>query len=93
MEAELLSLFLLHTLGVAVFGKFESETPWWRPVLKWVILLGLISWGFSAIGHWTLLIIGALGVAGLTFHFVWCRRNQIHPLRATPRKRYYELGG
>ena len=35
----------------------------------------------------------ALGGAGLTFHFVWCQRNGIHPLRATPRRRYYQLRG
>ena len=27
------------------------------------------------------------------FHFVWCRRHGIDPLRATPRRRYYELRG
>jgi hypothetical protein len=35
----------------------------------------------------------AAGLAGATFHFTWCRRNGIHPLYATPRRRYYELRG
>ena len=34
-----------------------------------------------------------LGVLGLSPHFWWCRRHGIHPLYATPRRRYYELRG
>jgi hypothetical protein len=30
---------------------------------------------------------------GLVVHLVWCRKNGIDPLRATPRRRYYEMRG
>jgi hypothetical protein len=30
---------------------------------------------------------------GIAFHCWWCIKNDIHPLRATPRRRYYELRG
>jgi hypothetical protein len=45
------------------------------------------------IGHWALLV-PALGAAvGVSAHFAWCRRHGIDPVRATPRRRYYELRG
>ena len=48
---------------------------------------------FLLAGHWALLF-PALGVGvGTTFHFVWCRKNGIHPWAATPRRKYYELRG
>ena len=92
MEAELLTLFIFHTLGVAIFGRFEAETAWWRLALKWSILL-LVTWLlFTNYGHTVALsFIGFLIVAGLTFHFIWCYHNHIHPVKATPRKKYYEL--
>ncbi len=45
------------------------------------------------IGHWAAVVPVGLGLLGLTFHFIWCKRNGIHPIRATPRRRYYELRG
>ena len=94
MEKELLALFALHTVGVAVFGRFESETPWWRLVMKWTIILGLIWWISTAFGQAAALyVILAMTFLGVGFHFIWCRKNGIHPVTATPRKKYYELRG
>ena len=94
METELLALFIFHSLGVAVFGRFESETPWWRLVIKWAVMLGLTWWLSVSFGTAVALsVMAALLVASLTFHFVWCKRHGIHPISATPRKRYYELRG
>src|SRR5689334_6294901 len=91
---ELLALFTLHTLGVAVLGKFESETPWWRLTLKWTVILLLIYWITSSFGHWiALTAIVVLLIIGVVFHFWWCKRNSIHPLKATSRKKDYELRG
>lgn len=39
------------------------------------------------------LVPAALGLLGLSLHFWWCSRNGIHPFRALPRRRYYELRG
>lgn len=92
MEAELVTLLLLHTIGVSVFGRFEAETAWWRLTLKWIIILVLTYWLYTTFGHaaaFSLIVFA--GIGGLTFHFIWCKRNGIHPLKATPRKRYYEL--
>lgn len=43
------------------------------------------------IGHWALLVPVLLGAAGATFHIVWCRQDGIDPVRATLRRRNYEL--
>ncbi len=93
IELELIVLLVMMLVGVEVFAKFEVETPAWRKILKWSIVIGLTLGGYGLIGHWALVLPGAAGVAGTTFHFVWCRRHGIHPLHATPRRRYYELRG
>ena len=91
IELELIVLLLIHVLGASIFAPFEVETPPWRKIVKWAIVVGLTLGLYPAIGHWALAFPGALGVAGIVFHFVWCRRHGIDPLRATPRRRYYEL--
>lgn len=93
IELELGVLLFLLLFGAEMFAPFEVETPVWRKILKWslVVALTLILHGF--IGHWALLVPISLGSLGLVVHFVWCRRNEIHPIRATPRRRYYQLRG
>lgn len=92
METILAILLMLHILGTSIFGKFESETAWWRLTLKWVVILTLAYSLYFYFGTAvTLLVIFFLVLASVTFHVVWCNRNEIHPLKATPRKRYYEL--
>ena len=93
MEIELAVLLALIILGTGIFAVFEVETPWWRKVLKWSILSGVTLLLARSIGHWALALPAAMGLLGATFHFWWCRRNGIDPLRALPRRRYYELRG
>lgn len=93
VELELGVLLGLLLLGEALFAPFEVETAAWRKILKWSILIVLTLGLYRWVGHWALLAPLALGALGLTVHLVWCRRNGIHPLRATPRRRYYELRG
>jgi hypothetical protein len=94
MELELITLYGLHHLGIAIFGKFELESPWWRWMLKWVIIVSTITLLYTYFGH-----VGAFAFiliafpAATIFHFVWCKRNGIHPLKATPREKYYQLRG
>jgi len=91
MELELLTLLILHIVGISIFGKFESESPWWRHVLKWIIIITItwVSWYYM--GHYSLIIIGVLSVVSLIVHFVWCHQNGINPIQATPRRKYYNL--
>lgn len=93
IELELIVLLGMMLVGVEVFAKFEVETPAWRKILKWSIVIGLTLGAYGFVGHWALVFPIVAGVAGTTFHFVWCRRHGIHPLHATPRRRYYELRG
>lgn len=93
VELELGVLYLTQTLGHSCFDIFEVETPWWRKTLKWLVLaavtVGLYIWA----GHWALAFPIAGAAFGLVFHFAWCRKNDIHPWKATPRRRYWELRG
>ena len=90
---ELAVLLVLCIVGPAVFAVFEVETPAWRKILKWGLVCGLTLGLSRGVGHWALLVPVLLAAAGLAFHWTWCRRHGIHPLRATPRRRYYELRG
>jgi hypothetical protein len=93
MELELAALLALAVVGLNVFAPFATETPPWRKILKWVILSGVVLGSYQVIGHWSLVLLLALIAAGAVVHWSWCRRHQIHPLRATPRRRYYQLRG
>ena len=92
-EIELAVLLVVSIIGQSTFAVFEVETPAWRKILKWSIVVAGTAGLYAAVGHWSLGVPVAAGAAGVVFHFVWCRRHGIHPLRATPRRRYYELRG
>ncbi len=93
IELEFIVLLIIMTLGTSLFAVFEVETPAWRKITKWAMVHAITIGLFFLAGHWALLFpVGAAG-AGATFHYVWCRRNGIHPRLATPRRRYYELRG
>lgn len=93
VELELAVLYLIQTLGYSVFGRFEVETEAWRKTFKWLLLATLTLGLYTQIGHWALALPVGLAALGGTFHVFWCRKNGIDPLRAAPRKKYYELRG
>lgn len=93
IELELLVLLALSVVGPGVFARFEIETPAWRKILKWSVIIAATLGLYAMVGHWALSLPLLAGVAGTTFHFVWCRRNGIDPIRATPKRKYYELRG
>ena len=93
MAVELAVLLAVAILGSSIFAVFEVETPPWRKILKWGVVSALTLGLARNIGHWSLLVPGIAALVGTTFHFIWCRRNGIDPLRATPRRRYYQLRG
>ena len=93
VELELYILLALVILGSSVFAVFEVETPRWRKALKWFLVSGVTIGLYYAVGHLALLVpIGLAGI-GFGFHIWWCRRNEIHPITATPRRKYYDLRG
>lgn len=91
VELELLVLLVFLTVGTSVFTAFEVETPAWRKLLKWLIVVGGTVGLYYAVGHWALAFPLVTGAAGAIFHFTWCRKHGIDPIHATPRRRYYEL--
>lgn len=93
IELELAVLLAIAIVGPAVFAVFEIETPWWRKVLKWSLVCGLTLGLYQVVGHWAVAFPVGAGLAGAAFHVWWCRKHGIHPLRATPRDRYYRLRG
>lgn len=93
IEVEWFSLLVLHVLGTSIFGRFEAETPWWRLLLKWAVVIGLTYVVYRLAGHWALLVVLIPALGGAIFHFSWCHQNGIDPWKATPRRRYYKLRG
>ena len=93
VELELAVLLAFAILGQSSMARFEIETPAWRKIIKWS-MMSLVTVALSRwVGHWALLLPLGMGLIGTVFHFVWCRRNGIDPLRATPALKYYELRG
>lgn len=93
IELELGVLLAVAIIGQSTFARFEIETPAIRKIGKWFMMAGLTLGLSKLVGHWALLVPLAMGAAGTTFHFIWCKRNGIDPIRATPARRYYELRG
>ena len=93
IELELSVLLFLLTVGMVTFGRFEVERPVWRGLLKWAIIIGGTVGLHRIVGHWALLLPAIMFALGGTVHLIWCRRHDIHPIYATPRRRYYELRG
>ena len=93
IELELAALLFMLCVGMSVFVRFEVETPAWRKLLKWAIIIFGTLGLYAVAGHWSL-IFPVLGMAGGgVVHVVWCRKHSIHPVHATPRRKYYELRG
>ena len=91
LELELSVLLVLLIVGSSQFAVFEVETPGWRKMLKWSILSGGTIGLYYVVGHLAVLfpVVGAS--AGAVFHFIWCAKHGIHPVYATPRRKYYDL--
>ena len=93
IEFELAVLLVVLIFGSSFFAVFEVETPGWGKALKWAIFSGVTLGLYGWVGHWSLAFLAVMAALGTTVHFTWCRKNGIHPLDATPRKKYYERRG
>ena len=93
MELELITLLIIQTIFISAFSRFEIETPLIRKLVKWFIIDGITIGLYFLAGHWAV-IFPILGlVPGTIYHFRWCKKNGINPIKATPMKKYYELRG
>ncbi len=93
MELELITLLIIQTIFISAFVRFEIETPLIRKLVKWFIIDGITIGLYFLVGHWAV-IFPILGlVPGTIYHFNWCKKNGINPIKATPIKKYYDLRG
>ncbi|MCP3959061.1 MAG: hypothetical protein GY719_14515 [bacterium] len=72
IELELGFLLAVQVIGAEIFAPFEIETPPWRKILKWGLLAAITLGLYPILGHWSILVPAALGLAGLTFHLADC---------------------
>lgn len=93
MELELILLLIIQTTFISAFAKFEIETHLHKKLIKWFIIDGITIGIYFVAGHWAALFPLLALIPGTVFHFTWCKKNGIHPFKATPRKKYYELRG
>lgn len=93
LELELILLLMVQTLGTAVFGRFETETPIRRRLLKWFIVHGGTIGLYFLVGHWSLLFPLAMAVSGGTLQVIVCRKHGFDLIYATPRRAYYAYRG
>ena len=93
MELELITLLIIQTIFISAFARFELETPLISKLVKWFIIDGITIGLYFLVGHWAV-VFPILGlIPGTRYHFTWCKKNGINPLKATPMKKYYELRG
>lgn len=84
----------IFAVGNILFGHWEAETPKWRRLLKFVLILGATLAISAAVGRrWALMFLGLLGVAALIVHGWWLPRHGINGWTAEPREKYYALRG
>ena len=57
------------------------------------LLIGVTVGLHAVVGHLAVLFPLAAVGAGAMVHYSWCRKHAIHPIHATPRRKYYELRG
>ena len=93
VEFELGVLLVFAIIAQSTFARFEIETPPVRKIVKWLTMVALTLALYRFVRHWALLLPLGMGAAGTVFHFIWCRRNGIDPIRATPARKYYALRG
>jgi hypothetical protein len=80
-------------LAIILFGKFELGGGIARRLIRAIALIGGTGILSYFLGHWSLLYPMGMGLAGATFHVLWCWKNGIDPLTAEPYDLYKKLRG
>ncbi len=91
IKVELAELLVIQLVMTSFFARFEVETRASHKILKWIIIAKITIGLYFMIGHWSTLFPIVVLIPGTIYHFRWCKKNGIDPLKATPRKKYYEL--
>ena len=93
IELELGILLVVQIVGTQIFAPFEIETNPVKKILKWLFIALLTIVSFYIIGHWSILVLLFFPVLGLIYHIIFCKKNGIDIIKATPRRKYYDLRG
>jgi hypothetical protein len=93
LELELAELLIIQLLASNFFARFEVETPAFRKIIKWLVIAGITIGIYYWLDHWALVFPLVALIPGTIYHFMWCKKNGIDPLKATPKKKYYSLRG
>ncbi len=91
LPALLAILLAVQTIGPTFFHRFATEVSPLSLLAKWTVMHGLTIGLYFYVGAWCLLVPGLMLGLGIGLHTVVCLKCGIHPLRATPRQKYYEL--
>jgi hypothetical protein len=84
----------IFAVGNILFGHWEAETPKWRRLFKFVVILGLTLAISASVGRrWAFLLLGLMGIAALIVHAWWLPRHGINGWSAEPKEKSYALRG
>ncbi len=92
LDVAVVAVFL--AFGNVAFRHFDPDIPFWRRLLKSLVILAvtaLISWYFGRVG-----VVIAFGVALLPViyvHAIWLPRNGVNGWTGEPREKYHALRG
>ncbi len=94
MLLELLVVAAFLTVGNLVFRHFEPQTPWWRRLLKALVVLGLTAAVSHFFGRRGVLIAFAIALLPVIYiHAIWLPRHGVNGWTGEPREKYHALRG
>lgn len=91
VKLELIVMLLVQLIASNSFAHFEIGTPAIRKIIKWLVMDAVTIGLYYLVGHWALLVPFTMLSIGTTYHFIWCKKNGIDTLNATPKRKYYQL--
>jgi hypothetical protein len=94
MWMEVAIVAIIFAVGNIVFGHWEEQTPKWRRLLKFVLVLGVTLALSAGLGRsWAFGFLGALGVLAVIVHGWWLPRQGINGWTGEPKEKYYAMRG
>jgi hypothetical protein len=92
MEAAVVAT--IFAVGNTLFGHWEAETPKWRRLLKFLLILGLTMAISATLGRrWAFAFLGLLALGAVVIHGWWLPRRGINGWTGEPKEKYYALRG
>lgn len=94
MWMEVAVVAIVFAVGNILMGHWEAQTPKWRRLLKFVLILGLTLAISAWLGRrWAFAFLGLLGLAALIVHAWWLPRLGINGWTGEPKAKYYAMRG